>query len=412
MANLEKFIDKLVSKVLNEELDRKINSAVQTINEKEDKWIQDVDMKEGAFTKYCGGEVTCECAKKALDKGGHPAKMAQLYLNMNKDKCKSLQEGNHIEEVDEMEDNYEIAQKRRKEREMRNAIGNTDYIKNMPDDDEIGVYSDNSTQDGLGEGSDVELEEKAKPDFLDLDDDGNKKEPMKKAAKDAKNESKKKVLTLSEEEMIELIEKILEEQFVSGQKETKNSLEASKKENNENLKAVAKKMNEYLKDGSEGDYDANPKSFPKGNGEIKKSKKMAYQPSKAVEEYIENFAYAPGMENLMYDEISPNEDWVEMNIEGNSKTGNSAEYANAVETPLGKAINKKRKENLFGKEKLRSYNRVKQPVDVTGNSQSDDTLDKMFGKLNSESKDEKKENLISEEMNKMKKLISYSQKTQ
>lgn len=32
---------------------------------------------------------------------------------------------------------------------------------------------------------------KAKPDFLDLDGDGDKKEPMKKAAKDAKKDAKK-----------------------------------------------------------------------------------------------------------------------------------------------------------------------------------------------------------------------------
>lgn len=34
-------------------------------------------------------------------------------------------------------------------------------------------------------------EEGAKPDFLDLDGDGNKTEPMKQAAKDAKNKNKK-----------------------------------------------------------------------------------------------------------------------------------------------------------------------------------------------------------------------------
>lgn len=34
----------------------------------------------------------------------------------------------------------------------------------------------------------IDLEEAAKPDFLDLDKDGDKKEPMKKAAKDAKKE--------------------------------------------------------------------------------------------------------------------------------------------------------------------------------------------------------------------------------
>ena len=32
----------------------------------------------GKFTKYCGGEVTDACIKSALDKGGHPAKMAQF----------------------------------------------------------------------------------------------------------------------------------------------------------------------------------------------------------------------------------------------------------------------------------------------------------------------------------------------
>ena len=62
------------------------------INEKDDKWIQDIDMKEGSFTKYCGGNVTCECVAKAQKEGGKPAKQAQLYLNMNSDKCSSLPE--------------------------------------------------------------------------------------------------------------------------------------------------------------------------------------------------------------------------------------------------------------------------------------------------------------------------------
>ena len=36
-------------------------------------------------------------------------------------------------------------------------------------------------------------EAKAKPDFLDLDKDGNKKEPMKKAAKDKKEKVKESI---------------------------------------------------------------------------------------------------------------------------------------------------------------------------------------------------------------------------
>ena len=41
----------------------------------------------------------------------------------------------------------------------------------------------------VDESEEVTAEEKAKPDYIDLDGDGNKTEPMKKAAQDAKKES-------------------------------------------------------------------------------------------------------------------------------------------------------------------------------------------------------------------------------
>jgi hypothetical protein len=150
--------------------------------------------------------------------------------------------------------------------------------------------------------------------------------------------------------------------------------------------------------------------FPAGNGELGEMKKKAYTPSGAVEEYIENFAYSPGMENLQYDEIQPNDDWLEANIEGSSKTGNSPKYANAVDTGLGKKINAKRKKNLYGVEKNRSYNRYTQPVDNAGEVKGAGKLNNMFKKLG-ESED-KKQNVISEEVMKMKDLISYNKKTQ
>jgi len=78
---------------MSPELEQDLNAFHNLdINEKDDKWIQDIDMKEGSFTKYCGGNVTCECVAKAQKEGGKPAKQAQLYLNMNSDKCSSLQE--------------------------------------------------------------------------------------------------------------------------------------------------------------------------------------------------------------------------------------------------------------------------------------------------------------------------------
>ena len=217
----------------------------------------------------------------------------------------------------------------------------------------------------------------------------------------------KESLQLTEDELVELIEKIVKEQ--TEVKETNSSLKKTKTENDDYIKSVTKKMKEYLKDASKGEYDMNPEQFPKGNGELAKMAKKAYTPSGAVEEYIENFAYSPGMENLQYDEIKPNEEWMEKTIEGSSMTGNG-KGGNAIDTGLGKKINTKRKNNLYGAEKNRSYNRVPQPVDNAGEEKGADKLNNMFKKLGES--DEKKTKLINEEMEKMKHLLGYKKKTQ
>ena len=43
------------------------------------------------LTDYCDGKVTCKCVEKALKSKGMK-KGAQMYLNMNKSKCKSLRD--------------------------------------------------------------------------------------------------------------------------------------------------------------------------------------------------------------------------------------------------------------------------------------------------------------------------------
>jgi hypothetical protein len=234
-----------------------------------------------------------------------------------------------------------------------------------------------------------------------------KKHGEKSFEVDGKTYPVKESIQLTEDELIDLIEKIVNEQTTVPV--TNKSLKSSKTENDDYIKSVTKKMQTYLKDASKGKYDANPTQFPKGNGELAKMAKKAYTPSSAVEEYIENFAYSPGMENLQYDEIKPNEDWLEANIEGSSKTGNGA-GGNAIDTGLGKKINARRKKNLYGAEKNKSYNRVPQPVDQAGEETHNNSLDSMFKKLG-ESED-KKSKLINEEMDKMKHLLGYKKKTQ
>lgn len=229
----------------------------------------------------------------------------------------------------------------------------------------------------------------------------------------AKVSESAKTYVFNEEQMINIIERIINEQKKpKGLAVTDKVLKADKKENTKALKDVTKKMKDYLKNMSKGNYETNPTHFPKGNGELAKMSKKAYTPSDAVEEYIENFAYSPGMENLQYDEIAPNEEWMEKTIEGSSMTGNNPKWANAVDTGLGKKINKKRKLNLYGQEKNRSYNRVKQPVDISGETKGAKKLDNMFKKLNSESTEAPELKKLTEEFDKMHNLITYDKKTQ
>ena len=230
----------------------------------------------------------------------------------------------------------------------------------------------------------------------------------------------KKSLKLTEDELISLIENIVNENKETkvksnikldgnhpGLKKYEQSYKESGKENLDNLKSVGKKMKDYLKDGSKGAYESNPTQFPKGNGELAKMSKKAYVPSDAVKDYTDNLT-AAALENLSYDEINPDEDWVSKNIEGDSKTGNNPKWANAVDTGINKKRNKVRKDNLLGKIKKMAYNKSAQPIvtDKTGENAGA----KLLMKLESiENKDNKN---LNEEFVKIKNLLGYNKKTQ
>jgi len=240
----------------------------------------------------------------------------------------------------------------------------------------------------------------------------------------------KESIELTESEMIDLIEQIVLEQKSDksfggkkpkGMAETEKAQKGSKKENDAYIKSVTQKLKDYLKDGSKGGYETSPKHFPKGNGEFAKMDKMAYQADDTTQEYIENFT-AAGQENLVFDEIHPDEDWMSSNIEGSSKTGNNPEWANSVQTGVNKKRNQIRKDNLLGAVKQMAYNKAPQPVVDDAKQGSLGKFGKNFGKdagkkatkiLNQlESKEEKNDVLLSEEFNKMKNLINYNKKTQ
>ena len=225
----------------------------------------------------------------------------------------------------------------------------------------------------------------------------------------------KKSIQMSESQMIEFIEKIVlqEEEKLKSMGKTKGlnvyqkAHTASGKENKEYLQSLTKKMKEYLKDGSKGDYDTNPEIFPKGNGELAKMDKKAYIPSDAIKDYTDNLT-AAGQENLDYDEIHPNEDWVTDNIEGSSRTGNNPEWANTGKSDVNKKRNEIRKKNYLAKIKRKAYNKAPQPI--VQDKTDGDGASKLMLKL--ESENEKTTQKLNEEFDRMKQLLGYSKKTQ
>ena len=252
-----------------------------------------------------------------------------------------------------------------------------------------------------------------------------------------------KSLKLTENELIDMIEKIVKEQQVKdkseksnigkkepqGLKDTNKVLSKNKQENDSYAKEVVEKMKDYMKDMYMGDggYDENPDDFPQSNYDMEKDhKEKKYNPSDAVEEYIEAFAY-PGMTNLVYDEIKPDDEMIEKQIKGDSKNGNAVtgEDGKALgnvskrSTKVGDRFKKNFDDNLYGAEQQNvSYKRQSQPVDVAGDKKQSGGLkknstakaEKIMNQL--ESTEDKKTKIIAEEMNKMKNLIGYNRKTQ
>lgn len=222
-----------------------------------------------------------------------------------------------------------------------------------------------------------------------------------------------KKLELTEEKLIDIIEDIviLEQKKLKGAKpkgytEYEKAVKKSKKENDDYIKSVVKKIKDYLKDGSKGDFDMEPKMFPKGNGELAKMKAKKYTMSDDGKEFLDDFMH-PGMEDLVPDEIQYDEDWVDDLIDGSSRTGNNPEWANAEETDLGKKLNKKRKAKKFKKAKDMAYRKSPQPVtDGVGESGGSGINIKV------ESTNEKEKQKLNEEFDRIGELMNYTKKTQ
>jgi len=416
MKTLKNYIDSVVNKVLRESLEEKADEIIDKlksdVNEEDDMGgFEELEFNEEYMNESecseCGGMMSeGECSECGY-------KMEGLYEESDpkSQKCKYHKE--NFGPMDERTIRFCGKDKTEMTERLHGKQKQLDRNKNNKIDSEdfklLRKSKKHQTDEEMGEGNAftgalAKAKRKGDDEF----------------EVDGKEYQVKESIKLTEEEMIDLIEKIVNEEKDNIRKQssapgisiTKRNLGKSKKENDDYIKSVTKKMKEYLKDGSKGDFEFEPKIFPKGNGELGEMKKKTYKASPEVEEYIENFAAGAALENISYDEIHPNEEWVESNIVGSSKTGNNPKWANAVETEVNEKRNKVRKNNYISiLKKKESYNRQPQPVyDSKQDDEKEKNVARIFQAL--ESTDDKKEKLIKEEIDKMNRILGYNKKTQ
>ena len=381
------------------------------------------EMREGEMCESCGNTYEGNIQELGGMDDGHPRLgKKRLPTKMSIEDIENLLRG----DADDDENDYQ-------DLSAHNPYYGDDA--NMYDDD-ANMYDDDDVEiddfDELGEEVceecgdtyESELEEKLYGNQSRIDRNKNNRidrEDFKMLRKESK-------VYFTESEIIDIIENIVKEEKKKGkapsaQNILKSNLGQSKKENEENIKRVAKKMKEYLKDGSKGDYEMDPTNFPEGNYDLDKRKESLkkYTPSEAVDEYIDAFSY-PGMTNLVYDEIKPDDKKIEKYLKGHRTTGN-AEFdeegkplGNVVPSKVGEKFKKNYDENLYGQEQMNaSYKRYPQDTievagDVTkkGSMKGKKTAQSVLNAVEESTEDKK----VISEMEKIKNLIGYNQKTQ
>jgi hypothetical protein len=413
---MEREIKKIVDRVLSEEINKTSNRIKNRIFENKEMCSECGGMMYEGECMECGTMYEGDITELGGMDDGHPSmgniRLSDYSFEELDDilKGKSTKKGRHHSEEDD-EDEFDFVELDLDEAELEEKLFGKQH---KIDKNENGrIDREDFT---ILRAKKSETKEGAKPDFLDLDNDGDKKEPMKSAAKQAKGKKVEETYyriqnfgstLFTENEMVDMIEKIIKEntKYEKGKVSTSNvlksSLNKSGKEESDYIKSVTKKMKEYLKDGSKGDYEMNPKHFPKGNGELEEMEKMAFQLTDENEDF--NYEIA-GLNIPVPDAIDFNDERMNKYYEGSSETGN-APGGNALESDANSRFNKMRKKQTLDKLKKQSYNKAPQPVfnEKSGQEKGEGI------KIKLESTEDKK---VLSEITKMKNLIGYNQKTQ
>jgi gamma-glutamylcyclotransferase (GGCT)/AIG2-like uncharacterized protein YtfP len=200
------------------------------------------------------------------------------------------------------------------------------------------------------------------------------------------SKTKKKVLRLTESEMVELIKKIVSES-VPGQTVTKSAQDQSKKDNLANAKEVEAK----IKKATTVEGSDNPEFPHQNNG----GTKVVRQNNEEENEFVEDTRGGKSID-LDYDHEPSTrfKERMKASLEGDSKMGNSQDAANVVKSDLGKKLAKQAERKEEKEKEQPMYKKDVQPTKNVNESE------------------DKTSYILKEEIEKMKKIASYNKKTQ
>jgi len=413
--NKREYIQSRLEKILRENINEKADDILNRLNYNEEApfnpegssfdYVQETEHMEGSkMCESCGGEMNegenCEECGSGYGKG-----------NLNE----------LGDDDDSVYDDMELDEK------LYGNQSRIDRNKNgRLDSEDFKMLRNKKTRKNIEEFNDYESEQ----------EEGTLYEiQIERPNKFNQNKMVKESALFTESEVIEMVERIINEEYKKfkvgqqprGYTEYERAHRTDKKEEDDYFKLLAKKMKDYLKDSTKGEYKENPTNFPESNYTLdKNAKAKKYTPSEAVDDYLDAFSY-PGQTNLVYNEIKPNDEWIENNLKGSSKTGNAQvdkdgkALGNVVPSKTGEKFYKNYKDNLYGQEQqFASYKRQPQPVDQAGEETERGSLKSKRGKKTAQSVlnkvdegfNDKESQKLTEEFDRMKLLMGYTDKTQ
>ena len=414
MKNSKQYIDLLVNKLLKETLEDKANEVMEKLNFKPGKSFDYV--QEGKMCESCGSEMTeGNCMECGYKSGEVMEKLYGKQRNIDKNRngridaedFKMLRGKNtEMSEEDEYSKMCESCGGEMNEGECKECGNMSGEVMEKLHGRQSKL---DKNKNGRLDSEDFKMLRRKKTEMSEM----SGKDEVCEGCGSEMGKVQETVYRLvdgnntelfTENEIIDIIENIVKEEKKKedninkgashrGYSEYEKAHKGSGKENKQYLDSVAKKLTEYLKDGSKGKYNTNPKHFPKGNGQLAKMDKMAYE----IDDEGTDFNMEIAGQNIPdYDGKPPKKEFIEKQIKGSSTNGNNQEWANADNTGVNDKFAKYFEDDQLAKWKDESYGRVPSPV-----YEEKPLKNKKGGKTK-----------LKEEFDRMKGLIGYDRKTQ